>query len=90
MTGNTTSITNISSPQIYVFGRTDDGNSSFFVQEQGVGVARGQNTFLKVEVGGKYANLQELFIIGQPVMQADMKTVIVECFSVALPKGALT
>ncbi|KAL8829802.1 MAG: hypothetical protein Q9191_001805 [Dirinaria sp. TL-2023a] len=82
----------VSVPQIILYGTTSD-NSSFLVQEAGVGSLAHQNTridktrlifiyFQILEVGGKEAPLMDEFIIASVTPSKDRKTVAIKGYIV--------
>lgn len=71
-------------PFIYLYGHADDG-SPFYIEEVGNGTFQAQSTRMIIRVGGKYAGLQNKFLIAQPVPNYETKVVSVQCFSVPLP-----
>ncbi|KAJ5915843.1 hypothetical protein N7454_010984 [Penicillium verhagenii] len=77
--GTTTQI-----PYIYAYGHADDG-SPFYIEEVGIGSTATQNTRLIIQVSGKYAELQNLYILGQPSVNEERTVGQVECWSVPLP-----
>lgn len=71
---------------IWAYGHASDG-LPFFIEESGIGTGPTQTTRLIINVGGQYAGLQSIYILGQPSVNADRTVALVECFSVPLPQG---
>ncbi len=70
---------------IWAYGTASDG-SPFFIEESGVGTPGIQNTRLHIQVGGQYQNLQTLYVLAQPSVVNEERTLAkVECFGVPLP-----
>jgi hypothetical protein len=74
-------------PYVYACGTGDDG-SQFYMQEDGIGSGRVQNTRLTINVGGKYQALQTMYVLGRRSVSEDRTVAYVECFSVPLPPGS--
>jgi hypothetical protein len=70
---------------IYAYGHASDG-SPFYIEESGLGSGPIQNTRLIVQVDGKYEGLQNLYILGQPAVNAERTVASVECFNIPLPQ----
>ncbi|KAL4746462.1 hypothetical protein BDW72DRAFT_184878 [Aspergillus terricola var. indicus] len=71
---------------IYVYGHTDDG-SPFYIEETGIGAVEKQNTRVIIQAGGRYAYLQEAFVLGQPGKEPGDAFARVECWIVPLERG---
>ncbi|CAF9931420.1 MAG: hypothetical protein HETSPECPRED_007864 [Heterodermia speciosa] len=71
----------VSVPQIILYGTTAD-NSSFLIQEAGVGGVAHQNTRIILEVGGKETPRMDEFIIATVMPSKDRKTVAIEGYIV--------
>ncbi|RAH49628.1 uncharacterized protein BO66DRAFT_314352 [Aspergillus aculeatinus CBS 121060] len=69
---------------IWAYGHADDGEP-FFIEESGIGTGGTQNTRLIIQVGGKYRNLQTMYVLGQPTVNEARTVALVECFGVPLP-----
>ncbi|KAL2861154.1 uncharacterized protein BJX67DRAFT_391585 [Aspergillus lucknowensis] len=72
-------------PRAYAYGHASDG-SPFYLEEDGIGSSATQNSRVIIQVGGKYADLQNMFVLGQPSVNAERTEVTVECWSVPLPQ----
>ena len=81
---NATDGTRAQMAYIYAYGHASDG-SPFYLEESGIGSGHTQSTRLVFDVGGEYANLRNLYILGQPTVNPDRTLATVECFSVPLP-----
>jgi hypothetical protein len=68
---------------IHVYGHADDG-SPFYIEEAGIGAVEKQNTRVILQVGGRYAPLQEAFLLGQPGREPGGSGARVECWVVPL------
>ncbi|KAL2840140.1 hypothetical protein BJX68DRAFT_271843 [Aspergillus pseudodeflectus] len=68
---------------IHVYGHADDG-SPFYIEEAGIGAVEKQNTRVILQVGGRYAPLQEAFLLGQPGREPVGSGARVECWVVPL------
>jgi hypothetical protein len=50
---------------IYAYGHANDG-SPFHIEESRIRSGATQNTRLIIQVGGKYEDLQSIYVLGQP------------------------
>uniref|UniRef100_UPI003BEF4C47 DUF3237 protein n=1 Tax=Aspergillus TaxID=5052 RepID=UPI003BEF4C47 len=67
-------------PWVYAYGHASDG-SPFYIEEDGIGSSATQNTRLIIQVGGKYADLQKMYVLGQPSVNEERTVATVECWS---------
>jgi hypothetical protein len=79
------SVTPVQIPEIYLYGTTTPDGLPFYIQETGIGPILGQNTRVMLEVGGKYAALQTMHILAQPIINEARNVVTVEAYIVAPP-----